>query len=283
MRNKYYTSRDPIKNYFPLPNEVFALGLSPGALAVYSYLMYIEDRTTYQCHASYKTIGKAVNMSPNTVRKYVTELVERGLIQTEHTSIITQDGRKQNGSLLYTLLPIQISIQQFYEQKLAKLDAECEQERIRKRLEAFQQAQQKKRLSARVSRVSRLCPIFRAQPGAYPPEAKKRALRRRAGALEKVASIERTPAGISRFAQNAQKGKIEGFWTLRRESRINGWRRNRRFSWSQQPAVRTVSRGCAGAAIGACLEKNTRGWHQKSRKRRRFKGFRRAAPQIGGL
>ena len=58
MRNKYYTSRDPIKNYFPLPNEVFALGLSPGALAVYSYLMYIEDRTTYQCHASYRTIGK---------------------------------------------------------------------------------------------------------------------------------------------------------------------------------------------------------------------------------
>ena len=46
MKNKYYTSSDPIKNYFPLPNEVFALNLSPGALAVYSYLMYIEDRTT---------------------------------------------------------------------------------------------------------------------------------------------------------------------------------------------------------------------------------------------
>ncbi len=154
MKNKYYTSRDPIKNYFPLPNEVFALGLSPGALAVYSYLMYIEDRTTYQCHASYKTIGKAVNMSPNTVRKYVAELVERGLIQTEHTSIITQDGRKQNGSLLYTLLPIQFSIQQFYEQKLAKLDAECEQERIRKRLEAFQQAQQKTPVHPREPRVA---------------------------------------------------------------------------------------------------------------------------------
>ena len=154
MRNKYYTSRDPIKNYFPLPNEVFALGLSPGALAVYSYLMYIEDRTTYQCHASYKTIGKAVNMSPNTVRKYVTELVERGLIQTEHTSIITQDGRKQNGSLLYTLPPIQFSIQQFYEQKLAKLDAECEQERIRKRLEAFQLAQQKTPVRPREPRVA---------------------------------------------------------------------------------------------------------------------------------
>ncbi len=46
MRNKYYTSRDPIKNYFPLPDEGFAFGLSPGALAVYSCLMYIEDRTT---------------------------------------------------------------------------------------------------------------------------------------------------------------------------------------------------------------------------------------------
>ena len=67
----------------------------------------------------------------------------RGLIKTERTTIITQDGRKQNGSLLYTLLPIQFSIQQFYEQKLAKLDTECEQERIRKRLEALQQARQK--------------------------------------------------------------------------------------------------------------------------------------------
>ena len=143
MKFTRYPKRDAIRDYFPLPNEIFSLGLSTGEIAVYAYLMYCEDRKTFQCHPSYKTIGNAVNMSPNTVRKYVTELVERGLIQTEHTSIITQDGRKQNGSLLYTLLPIQFSIQQFYEQKLAKLDAECEQERIRKRLEAFQQAQQK--------------------------------------------------------------------------------------------------------------------------------------------
>ena len=41
-----------------------------------------------------------------------------------------------------------------------------------------------KYLSARVSRVWRLCPIFRAQPGAYPPEAQNRTLRRRAGVLQ---------------------------------------------------------------------------------------------------
>ena len=143
-----------------------------------------------------------------------------------------------------------------------------------------------KRLSARVSRVSRLCPIFRAQPGAYPLGAKKRMLRRRAGALAENARIGKNGSGESRLRQtweHAETGKIRRFWTPRRESRINGWRRNRRFSCSQQPAVRTVSRGCAGAAIGACLEKNKRGWHQKSRKRRRFKGFWRAAPQIGGL
>ena len=90
-------------------------------------------------------------------------------------------------------------------------------------------------------------------------------------------------AACGKCGKSLKMVKIEGFWTLRRESRINGWRRNRRFSCSQQPAVRTVSRGCAGAAIGACLEKNKRGWHQKSRKRSHVKGFWRAAPQIGGL
>ena len=88
---------------------------------------------------------------------------------------------------------------------------------------------------------------------------------------------------LRQMREHAETGKIERFWTPRRESRINGWRRNRRFSCSQQPAVRTVSRGCAGAAIGACLEEITRGWHQESRKRSHVKGFWRAMPQNGGL
>ena len=32
------------KRFFPLPDEIFSLGLSFGALAVYSYLLYCEDR-----------------------------------------------------------------------------------------------------------------------------------------------------------------------------------------------------------------------------------------------
>ena len=130
-----WTKRDPVKNYFPLPNEIYQLGLSHGAIAVYGYLLRIEDRRTYQCHPSYATIGKAVGMSNNTVRKYVQELEERGLIVTERTSIITQDGRKQNGSLLYTILPIQFSIDQFYQRQMDAVDRAKERQRVARRME----------------------------------------------------------------------------------------------------------------------------------------------------
>lgn len=83
MKYKRWPQRDAVKNYFPLPNEVFQLGLSSGEILVYAYLMYRENRETHQCYPSYKTIGKAVGMSPNTVRKYVTRLVEKHLISTE--------------------------------------------------------------------------------------------------------------------------------------------------------------------------------------------------------
>ena len=37
MKYTPWPKRDPIKNYFQLPNEIFLLGLSPGALAVYFF------------------------------------------------------------------------------------------------------------------------------------------------------------------------------------------------------------------------------------------------------
>ncbi len=58
--------RDSIKNHFPLPNVIYHLELSAGAIAVCGYLLHIEDRKTYPCYASYKTIGRAVRMSANT-------------------------------------------------------------------------------------------------------------------------------------------------------------------------------------------------------------------------
>ena len=60
MKQNYWPKRDPVKNYFLLPNEIFSLGLCPGEITVYGYLVRCEDRRTYQCWPSYKTIGKAV-------------------------------------------------------------------------------------------------------------------------------------------------------------------------------------------------------------------------------
>lgn len=102
MKFTRYPKRDAIRDYFPLPNEIFSLGLSTGEIAVYAYLMYCEDRKTFQCHPSYKTIGKAVGMSKNTVRKHVDGLTKKRLITTEPTSVYTQKGEKRNGNLLYT-------------------------------------------------------------------------------------------------------------------------------------------------------------------------------------
>ena len=76
MRKQYGTfyshnARDIPGEYFPMPKSIFRLGLTAGEILVYTYLMYCEDRKTFQCHPSYATIGEAVNMSNNTVAKHV--------------------------------------------------------------------------------------------------------------------------------------------------------------------------------------------------------------------
>ena len=125
-----YSTRDAIKNYFPLPNEIYSLGLSAGEISVYGFLMRCENRSTHQCHPSYATIGRAVNLSNNTVRKHVLSLVEKHLISTEPTTIITRKGEKRNGSLLYTIRPIEEAIRWHLEHKIRS----AEEERIRQRL-----------------------------------------------------------------------------------------------------------------------------------------------------
>ena len=122
MSYRQWTKRDPVKNYFPLPNEIFSLGLSVTAIAVYGYLLRRENRETYECLASYRMIGQAIGKSVTTVRKYVAELEERGLVTTERTSIMTKDGRKWNGCLRYHILPIQLVIERYTERQLKELE-----------------------------------------------------------------------------------------------------------------------------------------------------------------
>ena len=108
-------------NYFPMPNEIFCLGLSSGEIAVYSYLMSCEDRETYQCYPSYNTIGKALKMSKKTVMKYVKSLEDKCLVTTEHTTVTLKSGKKQNGNLRYTIRPIMEAKEHFHRQQMLKL------------------------------------------------------------------------------------------------------------------------------------------------------------------
>ena len=134
MKFQPWPKRDPNKNYFKVPNEVFHIGLSYPEISIYCYLLSIEDRETYQCYPSYKTIGKALGMSENTVSKYVRSLEEKGLIRTEPTIVRSKDGRPLNGNLLYTIRPIQAAIELFYERQLTELELATERQRVVKLL-----------------------------------------------------------------------------------------------------------------------------------------------------
>lgn len=138
MKFKRYPKRDAIQNYFPLPNEIFCLGLTSGEILVYAYLMFCEDRETFQCHPSYRTIGNAIGKSKNSVRKYVAGLDEKRLITTEPTEIYTKTGQKHNGTLLYTIRPIEEANQYYFEQQMRKVEQESAQQRVQKRLEKYE-------------------------------------------------------------------------------------------------------------------------------------------------
>ena len=127
--------QDNIKNpavghFFPLPNAIFHLGLSAEEIATYAYLLYCEDRKTFQCYPSFSTIGDAIGKMKNSVKKYVDGLRDKGLISTQMTKKIAKDGAVLNGNLLYTILPIQNGIDVYNETQLYLAQLEWEQQKI---------------------------------------------------------------------------------------------------------------------------------------------------------
>ena len=133
MRYQSYPKRDPIRNYFSVPNEVFVLGLSPGELAVYCYLLFCEDRMTYQCWPSFQTIGKATGMSRSTVSKHVKSLESQGFI-TANGPASLQNAHKRNGNLRYTIRPIQEVLEQFYASQMAHIEKSAQLQKTEKGL-----------------------------------------------------------------------------------------------------------------------------------------------------
>ena len=108
-------------NYFMLPNEIFNMDLSTGEIAVYAFLMRMEDRKTFQCYPSFETIGKAVGMgSKNTVMKYVRMLEEKELITKRKSFVITKDGKAWNGNLIFKIAPLRNEQDVYYYQQMWK-------------------------------------------------------------------------------------------------------------------------------------------------------------------
>ncbi len=136
MLNCYPKSQ--LQRYFPVPNEIFNLGLTDGEILVYTYLMRCEDRKTFKCHPSYQTIGTAIGRSRNSVKKYVSGLESKGLILTEPTKVNTKDGRVHNGSLCYTILPIQDAVDGYFEKQISTARLESAKAKIQRKLEEYE-------------------------------------------------------------------------------------------------------------------------------------------------
>lgn len=60
-------------------------------------------------------------MSRKTVQKHIGSLINKGLIQAEETMIRRKDGRRCNGSLLYTVRPIEQILKEREKEFLAEL------------------------------------------------------------------------------------------------------------------------------------------------------------------
>ncbi len=118
------------EKFFTLPNEIFLLTLPPSAFLVYAYLLLIEDRRTHTCHPSYKTIAAATGISKNTAIKSIGVLAERELITVEASSYFDKRGMKWKGNNLYTILPISVAMDEFYQRQLRQLELETERSRI---------------------------------------------------------------------------------------------------------------------------------------------------------
>ena len=123
-----------VRNCFPVPNILLDMNLPANAVAVYLYLLRNADRKTNQCHPSEGTIAKRLHLSRNTVAKHVRLLEERGFIVTEHTKIITKNGIKKNGSLLYTIIPLQKVMEQHHEQQFNALERAAERRKAQAKL-----------------------------------------------------------------------------------------------------------------------------------------------------
>ena len=71
-------------------------------------------------------------------------LEEKGLIRTEPSTIVTKDGRVRNGSLIYTIRPIQEAMELNYQRQFLQAERDMERAKAEKRLAELNRQNEKK-------------------------------------------------------------------------------------------------------------------------------------------
>ena len=70
-------------------------------------------------------------------------LEEKGLIRTEPSTVTTKDGRMRNGSLIYTIRPIQEALELNYQRQFLQAERDMERAKAEKRLAELNQQNKK--------------------------------------------------------------------------------------------------------------------------------------------
>ena len=100
-------TESPQADTFPLPHEVFELGLGQGPLLVYLYLICRKSLKHGADKMSCAVISKAVGLCEKTVRTHLRTLADAGFIKMEHR------GR----TFSYTLRPIRDKVREYHSEK----------------------------------------------------------------------------------------------------------------------------------------------------------------------
>ncbi len=124
-------------NFFPLPKAVFNFDLCAEEIALYAYLMHIEDRKNFTCIAKYSTIGAALKMSNNTVAKYLKSLERKGFISMYQTTVQSKTGRVQNGCMKITVEPLQPLIDRQRAREEAEFYASLARAQVQRNIENY--------------------------------------------------------------------------------------------------------------------------------------------------
>ena len=102
--------------------------LSRGEHFVLNYLL------THYGQAHPTDLSRHMVVSTARIAALLNRMEEKGLIRTEPSTITTKDGRVRNGSLIYTIRPIQEALELNYQRQFLRAERDIERAKAEKKL-----------------------------------------------------------------------------------------------------------------------------------------------------